>query len=79
MNRKDLSYGERAVGLDDHPSADPEVHRIKANFADLIDDMDKLRQIEGHGERKRLASIAITELQTAQMFAIKALTWSGID
>jgi len=27
------------------------------------------------GETKRLCSVAITELQTAQMWVVKALTW----
>jgi len=27
------------------------------------------------GEHKRLASVAITEAQAAQMWAVKALTW----
>ena len=28
------------------------------------------------GERRRMLSIAITEAQTAQMWAVKAATWS---
>jgi hypothetical protein len=36
--------------------------------------MNELRN-RSSGERARLASVAITELQTAQMWAVKALTW----
>ena len=37
--------------------------------------MDNLRDPEATPEQKRLASVAITEAQTAQMRAVKALTW----
>jgi cell division protein FtsL len=41
--------------------------------------LDDFRRVEADnmksGEHKRLASIAITELQTAQMWAVKAVTW----
>ena len=69
------TYGERAVGLDFNPSGDPNVHRVKQQFADIIDQMYELREAASDGELKRIASIAITEAQAAQMWAIKALTW----
>lgn len=68
------TFGQRAVGLSFNPSADDEVHAIKAAFADLIDRMDALRK-GAAGEQGRLASIAITEMQSAQMWAVKAQTW----
>ena len=37
--------------------------------------MNNLRDPEATPEQKRLASVAITEAQTAQMRAVKALTW----
>jgi hypothetical protein len=70
----ELTYGEKAVGLTFNPSGDPTVHSIKQRFAALIDAMNNLRQ-NRPGETGRLASIAITELQTAQMWAVKAATW----
>lgn len=69
------TYGQKAVGLSFNPSNDSEVDAIKSAFADLIDKMDDLRLSSGRGERARLASIAITEMQTAQMWAVKAVTW----
>lgn len=69
------TFGQKAVGLDFNPTGTLEVHEIKSGFADLIDDMNALRNNSSSPEQKRLASIAITELQGAQMWAVKALTW----
>ena len=70
-----LTYGQKAVGLSFNPSGDDKVARVKQMYADIIDMMDDLRTSAGRGEAGRLASIAITEAQTAQMWAVKALTW----
>jgi hypothetical protein len=37
--------------------------------------MHSLRNTTESNEQKRLASVAITEMQGAQMWAVKALTW----
>lgn len=74
--RRDLSFGEKAVGLAFNPSADVSVDRIKSLYAQIIDEMALLRSTPGVGpEIGRLASVAITEAQGAQMWAVKALTW----
>lgn len=70
-----LSYGKQAVGLLFNPSGDDSVGSCKLGFADLIDQMNDLRSADGPAEQKRLCSVAITEAQTAQMWAVKALTW----
>jgi hypothetical protein len=70
-----MSYGEKAVGLTFNPSGDPDVEEIKFAYAKIITQMDRLRTTTESGEAKRIASIAITEAQTAQMWAVKALTW----
>lgn len=75
---RELTYGEKAVGLTFNPSGDTDVSLVKTAYAALIDSMDELRRTAnaaGKPERARLASIAITEAQTAQMWAVKALTW----
>lgn len=69
------SYGGRAVGLTFNPSNLLAVQVIKTDVADLINDLDKTRADTEDPEKKRLCSIAITELQTAQMWAVKAVTW----
>ena len=39
--------------------------------------MNDLRNVTTDNEVKRMASVAITELQTAQMWAVKAITWQS--
>jgi hypothetical protein len=72
---KQLSFGEKAVGLTFNPSGDSAVHACKAAFAIVINQMNDLRQTSLDAEVKRMASVAITEAQTAQMWAVKAITW----
>jgi hypothetical protein len=73
---RDLSFGERAVGLTFNPGNNPDVDACKREFAAVIDRMDLLRAKAENAEIKRMASVAITEAQTAQMWAVKAITWS---
>jgi len=70
-----MTYGEKAVGLSFNPSGDEDVHRVKALFAEIIDICAEGRDGTGSGEKKRLFSVSITEAQTAQMWAVKAITW----
>lgn len=81
MDERSMTYGERAVGLTFNPSGDPNVNELKRLYAKVIDHLnyERLRiedRIEDpHGERYRLLSVAITEAQGAQMWAVKAATW----
>lgn len=70
-----MTFGEKAVGLTFNPSGDLAVHDCKLGFAMLIDQMHQLREENQGTEKSRLASVAITQMQTAQMWAVKALTW----
>lgn len=69
-----LTFGQKAVGLTFNPSGDEAVHKCKQIFADAIDQLNNRRGRFGP-ETDRLLSIAITEAQGAQMWAVKALTW----
>jgi hypothetical protein len=71
------TFGEMAVGLTFNPSNNANVDECKRGFAVVIDQMNLLRSTSDNAEVKRMASIAITEAQTAQMWAVKALTWRG--
>jgi len=72
-----LSYGEAAVGLSFNPSGDPQVQAVKKLYADVIDLLNSMRvENPGPSEKNRLISIAITEAQGAQMWAVKAITWN---
>jgi hypothetical protein len=71
----ELTYGEKAVGLTFNPGNNPEVDQCKREFANMIDRMHNLRTSTQDPEVARMASITITELQTAQMWAVKTITW----
>jgi hypothetical protein len=71
----DLSFGQRAVGLSFNPSGDQTVHLLKQQIAEFIDACDEARKTSADPEVKRMYSVAITEAQTAQMWAVKAATW----
>lgn len=69
------TFGEKAAGVAFNPSNDPHVDACKREFAAVIDRMNDLRNSTDNQEVKRMASVAITEAQTAQMWAVKAITW----
>jgi hypothetical protein len=75
--QRELTFGEKAVGLTFNPSNNPEVDACKRGFAAVIDQMNELRRTCGNMEVARMAAIAITDAQTAQMWAVKAITWRG--
>lgn len=75
-DQKTLSFGEKAVGLSFNPSSNENVQKIKEQSAALIDTLNTLRENSTDNEEKRMYSVAITETQTAQMWGVKAATWS---
>lgn len=68
-----MTHGEYLVGIDFNPSGDDAVGQIKRKAADLIDLINSIG-IDGVGERGRLKSLAITQIETAAMFGVKAAT-----
>lgn len=70
-----LSFGQKAVGISFNPGGSDDVNKLKQIMAVVIDDMNDLRNSTTSGEVKRLCSVAITELQGAQMWCVKAITW----
>ncbi len=75
---RELTFGEKAVGLTFNPSGDPLVQEAKVLFAKVIDLAQAIKVAEGGpSEKGRLASIAITEAQAAQMWLVKAITWKN--
>ena len=75
MSQLTLTYGERAVGISFNPGANPEVENIKYRFAQVIDTLHERREATNDTELKAMLTTAITSAQTAQMWAIKAITW----
>jgi hypothetical protein len=73
--QRGMTYGEQACGVDFNPSHDIVIGNIKQQFAKLVDKLNMERGSDKSPEQNRLLSIAITELQGAQMWAIKAITY----
>ena len=70
------TFGEKAVGLSLNPTGDDAVANCKKEFAATIDRMNELRSKNpGSMEIYRMTGIAIDQAQTAQMWAVKAMTW----
>ena len=71
----EMTLWERLVGKSFNPSGDDAVITIKSMYASIIDLLNDARSVKSdHSEYQRYISIAITEAQTAQMRAVKAVT-----
>ena len=76
METREMTFGETACGVSFNPSNRSDVDIIKTQFAAIVDDLNERRSATENPEVKRMLSLAITEAQTAQMWAVKAVTWS---
>ena len=76
MEKREMTFGEKACGVSFNPGNNPHVYAIKKSYAAIVDDLNLLRGTTDNAEIKRMLSIAITDTQTAQMWAVKAVTWS---
>lgn len=72
---RELTFGEKAVGITFNPGGHPLVNAIKEKAAEYINVLNECRNATENGEVKRQLSIAITEAQTSQMWGVKAVTW----
>ena len=68
-----LTEGQHRVGVTFNPSSNPVVDTIKAKAAELIDLMALYAEDRSH-PGARCASIAMTEFESAAMWAVKAVT-----
>lgn len=75
LGKRQLTFGEKAVGLSFNPSKNPLVDSLKRKYASIIDDLNEARKITEDGEAKRYLSTAITQAEISQMLAVKAVTW----
>lgn len=71
---REMTYGEKAVGLDFNPAQDANVQKVKELYAQIINLCYNLREGE-KTEKARLLSVAITQAQQAQMWAVKGITY----
>lgn len=73
MNNKQLTYGQKMVGVSFNPSALPEVDRVKQLAAELIDIAESY-----HSNPKgkiQLIELAINQVILAQMAVVKLITF----
>ena len=66
------TLGQFRVGISFNPSADPNVDAIKTQAAALIDLINALPSQDS--EQARLKALAMTEIESAAMWAVKAAT-----
>lgn len=68
-----LTEGQYRVGVTFNPSSNPLVDEVKQKAAELIDLMNSIATDREH-PGARCAAIAMTELESAAMWAVKAVT-----
>ena len=76
MENQELTFGQKACGVSFNPGGHVIVTDIKQQFANIVDTLHGHREAASNPEVKRMLSVAITEAQTAQMWAVKAVTWT---
>lgn len=67
------SIGAKRVRVDFNPAQDDHVKKLKQGFARLINDCQGISNGQD-GEVNRCVSLAMTHLETAAMYAVKAAT-----
>lgn len=72
---RELTWGEKQAGWGFNPSKDKVVDEIKRSFADLFDKLNDLREASDNPDARRFYSMSITNMNDAQMEAVKAATW----
>lgn len=75
QQERQLSLGERSVGLTLDGPQDPNIEMVKRIYAAAIDQVAAIALQSADQEVRRLCTVAITETQGACMWAIKTITW----
>lgn len=76
--QREMTYGEKAVGLTFNPGGNPKVDEVKRLYAEIIDIViNNAYPVEGGKttEMQTLSIEAIRQAQGAQMWAVKAITY----
>lgn len=73
--QRELTFGEKAVGLTFNPSGNKKVQDIKEKMASVID-LVYTPTINDDKFADELENTAIQQLILAQMAAVKSATWS---
>ena len=54
--QRELTFGEKAVGLTFNPGGNPDVDKVKTLYAEIIDEINKIRG-EDRSDKARLLSV----------------------
>jgi len=76
MNKQtttEMTLGESRCHINFNPSADDKIGTFKRMMADAIDYCNAMSFDSNDSEAKRCFSIAMNELETAQMYAVKGI------
>ncbi len=68
-----MTLGESRCHINFNPSSNDKIEAFKHVIASAIDFCNNELQSTADGEAKRCFSIAMTELETAQMYAVKGI------
>lgn len=81
-NKRELTFGERAVGLTFNPSGDEKVHKAKQLMADALDLLKEAEAEKTHNgnaiaswEANVFRTNAFNKIVDAQMALVKYITW----
>ena len=70
---KEATLGEKRCHINFNPSSDDKIGTFKRMMADAIDYCNNELNSTNDGEAKRCFSVAMTELETAQMYGVKGI------
>ncbi len=73
LPQRELTLGEKRCHINFNPSSDDKIGTFKRMMADAIDYCNNELMSTEDGEAKRCFSIAMTDLETAQMYAVKGI------
>jgi hypothetical protein len=70
---REMTLGEKRCHIGFNPSADDKIGTFKRMMADAIDYMNNESNATTDPEAKRVFALAMTELETAQMYGVKGI------
>jgi hypothetical protein len=80
--KRELTAGEKAVGLTFNPSGDEKVAKLKSLFAEAFDTVEQSVDVNSEEDRnyslaraRKMRDAALHEIVSAQMWAVKVATW----
>jgi len=74
---RELTFGEKAVGLTFNPANNKDVQELKELYAKVIDKLESFKSQRQTGDymTNSLDGMALRDAIRAQMSAVKAVTW----